>query len=664
MSKKGIAVLILCGCVTVLVEGQTLLRNGGFETPNSPADTRQAGTPDGWTWAGTSGWIIRGTVSYLGYLWPTNAPDGAQFVEIGNSESWVLSQTVTITNAGVYLLSWFDNTPTPPSTSLYSVAVLNAATQAVTSGSFDAMHAGQWQQRQLLFGLPPGQFTVRFRAEGNGNSHSTLIDNVSLALQQLPGKVVSGIMVNQLWTSTNSPYRVVGDLRVARLTIQPGVTVLVSGDYGIEVDGLLKAVGTATDPIAFTSAGGQWQGLFFNQALPGCELAHCIVENSANSGVRITTCSPLIADCTVRSNSVSVSDANTGSLSLEAAGGGIKTDSALTLENCTINNNSVITVTSGDQATSTSKGGGVYTTAPLTLLNCTISSNSVLAISDTSSTGSDSSGGGVWAGADLVVKNCLIRGNGAEANSAASGVDSAFSVARGAGVFAAGPCLLKNTIIQANSAKGEVSEIFSGGLFQVEAGGVFLTGDAATIENCTVAFNDPDGMVVSTNVTATGLNSIFWANATNQIAGPLNLTYSDVQGGYAGLRNISANPVFLSSDDLMIVSGSPCANAGSTNVVYQDLLFPPSLPGSRNDMGAHGGPGAAPRLRARGGPPAEVILMGGVPGYTYLIQGSTNMVNWLTLQGSQIDHLGDSAYFVEPSSNRPPFKAYRLTLGP
>ena len=47
-----------------------------------------------------------------------------------------------------------------------------------------------------------------------------------LARKNLMATDVSGTIVNQTWTSNNSPYRVVGDILVAGLTIQPDVTVL------------------------------------------------------------------------------------------------------------------------------------------------------------------------------------------------------------------------------------------------------------------------------------------------------------------------------------------------------------------------------------------------------------------------------------------------------
>ncbi len=84
------------------------------------------------------------------------------------------------------------------------------------------------------------------------------------------------------------------------------------------------------------------------------------------------------------------------------------------------------------------------------------------------------------------------------------------------------------------------------------------------------------------------LNSIFWGNSPNQVdtcrGGSINIKYSDVQGGATGTGNIDADPLF--SDTLYHLSaGSPCIDSGNPDPLYNDP------DGSRNDMGAYGGPG-------------------------------------------------------------------------
>src|SRR5262245_31497617 len=60
---------------------------------------------------------------------------------------------------------------------------------------------------------------------------------------------VSGVVTDQLWTLDKSPYRVIGDLRVDSLQIQPGVIVEIASNAVIEVRGQLTAVGGPTRPI-------------------------------------------------------------------------------------------------------------------------------------------------------------------------------------------------------------------------------------------------------------------------------------------------------------------------------------------------------------------------------------------------------------------------------
>jgi len=59
-----------------------------------------------------------------------------------------------------------------------------------------------------------------------------------------------------LWEAANSPYYVVGDLNVpadGELVIEPGVQVLLEGDFEFTVYGTLEANGTSADPINFTT---------------------------------------------------------------------------------------------------------------------------------------------------------------------------------------------------------------------------------------------------------------------------------------------------------------------------------------------------------------------------------------------------------------------------
>jgi hypothetical protein len=82
-------------------------------------------------------------------------------------------------------------------------------------------------------------------------------------------------------------------------------------------------------------------------------------------------------------------------------------------------------------------------------------------------------------------------------------------------------------------------------------------------------------------------------------------------------------------------------------------------------MGAHGGPGAGARFfDLLIGQQFEATLTGAVPGYTYVIQGSTNLLNWQTLEQFQVTQVGGVTNYLEPSINAFPQRFYRLNLAP
>ena len=62
--------------------------------------------------------------------------------------------------------------------------------------------------------------------------------------------------------------------------------------------------------------------------------------------------------------------------------------------------------------------------------------------------------------------------------------------------------------------------------------------------------------------------------------------YSNVQGGLDDIGNIDADPMFVDpdNDDYRLQPDSPCINTGNPAAIYNNV------DGSRNDMGAYGGP--------------------------------------------------------------------------
>lgn len=78
-----------------------------------------------------------------------------------------------------------------------------------------------------------------------------------LLTMQIHGTDVPGGNVSGIWTSANSPYYVLGDIRVAEgeaLVIEPGVQIEFGGQYILRVLGNISAIGAVGDSITVTTS--------------------------------------------------------------------------------------------------------------------------------------------------------------------------------------------------------------------------------------------------------------------------------------------------------------------------------------------------------------------------------------------------------------------------
>ena len=133
---------------------------------------------------------------------------------------------------------------------------------------------------------------------------------------------------------------------------------------------------------------------------------------------------------------------------------------------------------------------------------------------------------------------------------------------------------------------------------------ILKTNSDCTITNNTFANNESSGtnpnqfMIfnsapIFTNSIFSFEGSLFWA------AGAQDVSYSCVTGGYEGTGNIDENPMFVAPSegsgigfdglnvDWRLQDASLCIDAGDPDAMYNDP------DGTRNDMGAYGGPEAA-----------------------------------------------------------------------
>ncbi len=69
-------------------------------------------------------------------------------------------------------------------------------------------------------------------------------------------------------------------------------------------------------------------------------------------------------------------------------------------------------------------------------------------------------------------------------------------------------------------------------------------------------------------------NAIFWDNLPDEIAGSPAVSFSNVEGGFAGTGNLSVDPLFAGASDFRLTASSPCIDAGDTTSFPGNVLTP------------------------------------------------------------------------------------------
>jgi hypothetical protein len=341
------------------------------------------------------------------------------------------------------------------------------------------------------------------------------------------GTAVAGLIGTETWTEARSPYYVTDQCTVGvgeTLTIEPGVEVEFTSDVPFRVEGSVQAIGSESNNIFFTTgAAGEWGGIKISG---GMSSTLDFVDISGGNA-----------------------DAPDGESTPDNSGGGIHVSGAgtsLDLRNSNIANNQA-----------TAEGGGlcVDDNASVMVENCVITDNTAR------------NGGGVASlftegpGTTLDIAECKIRWNSA--------------TGYGGGVYSAGTgaaLTITRCEIMGNDA--------------TNGGGVLNYISGATITNCTIAGNvattNGGALHSSGNEGMAVVNSILWNNGSDEVSftGTLSVTYSDIQGGFEGIGNINADPLFVDADssDYRLTSGSPCIDAG-------DPTSPLDPDGTRANMG-------------------------------------------------------------------------------
>jgi parallel beta-helix repeat protein len=274
---------------------------------------------------------------------------------------------------------------------------------------------------------------------------------------------------------------------------------------------------------------------------------------------------PVLADCVISDNTMGT----------YSRGGGIACYyySSPLVTNCTIRGNSA------------GEGGGLHCRVDCSprLVDCTLAENSALR----------NDGGGImcWSWSQPVFTKCLIVGNVASRDGAALHCDeeSAPSFVNcliagnaagrhgGAVHSALSETTLANCAIVNNTAGGVGGGIHS------------FRHDTITITNCTIAANEAlqGGAVYCDDYESIVWlsNAVLWGNAPQEVLDPgddVYLNFCNVQGGWPGVGNIDADPLFVDPDgpdhdpatwqdnDYRLSPGSPCADAANNPAVPRD----------------------------------------------------------------------------------------------
>ncbi len=352
-------------------------------------------------------------------------------------------------------------------------------------------------------------------------------------------------------------------------------TIIDGGGYGKVVSFYNNGASGHSVLDGFTIRNGSaynGAGIYCYNAAPA--ITNCIIKNNTagNDGGGIYcagSASPTVANCRISNN---IANHNGGGIYGEA--------SSLTIENCAVNSNTAL-----------SWGGGIcsYDSSSVMINNCTIKGN----------TASDWGGGGIYGEASSqTIENCIISSNmaGYEGGGISSRNSLSYSVNNckirnnsasryGGGIYLNNSSsTISGCIITNNQAgydgggiccyRGSSPEIVNCAVFnntaQDDGGGISCSRDSMpTITNCTIimntAYDDGGGIACFLSSSPVVVNSILWGDRDGDdfneiylsISSSMDITFSDVQGGWAGEGNIDMDPLFESNDYHLSV-GSPC----------------------------------------------------------------------------------------------------------
>jgi len=172
-------------------------------------------------------------------------------------------------------------------------------------------------------------------------------------------------------------------------------------------------------------------------------------------------------------------------------------------------------------------------------------------------------GGGIYLKGDGVIKNCHIINN--------------FADNGGGGLFVQEDGSIINSIIKNNNSS------FGKGMYLKDARGTIINN--TIINNDIFISGECSELVLRNNIIYNSYPDISFADDSIKTGVTIDYSRFDNDIGF-GSNNIFDNPQFVDNLEYLLAPSSPCIDAGHSDEKYLDK------DGTRNDMGATGGPGS------------------------------------------------------------------------
>jgi len=324
----------------------------------------------------------------------------------------------------------------------------------------------------------------------------------------------------------------------------------------------------------FIQAGNShWGGAGIYLESSSSRVENCIISNCDSFGGAVLSNygSNIFAKCCIRGNECDVRGAGMSFTGTQAI-----------VADCIITENTI------DSWDGDAQGGGIYSLgSDIIVEQCEISYNTCeggwIAWVE---------GGGIYASrGTAIISDCLISGNSAESGGGIHFYDVDYPVVTG--------CEFSNNFASGDSGVGGGIRIWSSNYYTEisycsfisnradRGGGLHIEEDTLTdIKKCNFIANIANtngGGIINFGTGVVLENSIIWQNEPHQVSigmGNLEITWSDIEGGWPGEGNIDEDPLFVASEygDLRLLWGSPCIDTGNPDSL--------DLDGTRSDMGA------------------------------------------------------------------------------